>query len=226
MKKLFTLCFLALMPLLAMADQSGSCGDNLTWTYTESTQTLAISGSGAMYDYTMDTPWNTHIEQIQTIEIGEGVTSIGVGAFVLCSVATSASIPNSVTKIDNGAFTACAALTSITIPANVTSIGNDAFMGCLSLATINVGATTPPALGSQAFEMISDNAKIYVPAGTADAYKAAAGWSNYASMIEDDSAMHTLTLNGDNQSGSEPLKVIKNGQLFIGNYTVAGQRVR
>lgn len=114
MKKIFTLSILALIPLLAMADdQKGTCGDNLTWTYTESTKTLTIEGTGKMYDYSMEAPWNTHSTSIQTIEIGDGVTSIGQGAFVLCYSMTSVSIPNSVTKIGEGAFTACGALTSI-----------------------------------------------------------------------------------------------------------------
>ena len=40
-------------------------------------------------------------------------------------------IPNSVTSIGEGAFYVCSGLTSITIPNSVTSIGEDAFYGCM-----------------------------------------------------------------------------------------------
>ena len=42
----------------AWADDSGSCGTAVTWSYVESTQTLTISGSGAMTDYNLNNqPW-------------------------------------------------------------------------------------------------------------------------------------------------------------------------
>ena len=227
MKKIFTLSILALMPLLAMADdQKGTCGDNLTWTYTESTKTLTIEGTGKMYDYSMEAPWNTHSTSIQTIEIGDGVTSIGQGAFVLCYSMTSVSIPNSVTKIGEGAFTACGALTSITIPANVSAIDGEAFLGCIYLADIKVEATTPPALQSNVFSNISEDAKIHVPAGTEDAYKTS--WSAYADMIvsSDTGIDNAAEVQRKNSNQAGAVKYMKNGKLFIetnnGKYTVAG----
>lgn len=33
------------------ATYSGTCGDNLTWTFDDETGELVISGTGAMYDY-------------------------------------------------------------------------------------------------------------------------------------------------------------------------------
>ena len=49
MKKL--ILFLALLPMMASADDSGTCGDNLTWTYESATNTLTISGTGNMNNY-------------------------------------------------------------------------------------------------------------------------------------------------------------------------------
>ncbi|MBQ3618681.1 MAG: hypothetical protein II939_11070, partial [Bacteroidales bacterium] len=68
----------------AMAQTSGTCGDNATWTYDEATKTLTISGTGAMSDYPSDNqPWSS-IQDIQTVIIGNGITTIGENAFYKC----------------------------------------------------------------------------------------------------------------------------------------------
>lgn len=39
---------LCLFPAAASADASGTCGENLTWTFSATTGKLTITGSGAM----------------------------------------------------------------------------------------------------------------------------------------------------------------------------------
>ena len=120
-----------LLPMMAMADNSGTCGDNLTWTLVESTGTLTIRGTGAMNDYKYDErPWFYYRNDIVKLIIEEGVTSIGNHAFDGCNGLTSITISNSVTSIGEWAFSACSGLTSITIPNSVTSICDDTFYGC------------------------------------------------------------------------------------------------
>ena len=103
--------------MTAWADESGKCGDNLTWTYVDATKTLTISGTGTMWDYdTGDTPWYySYRSTIQTIFIQEGVTHIGGRAFQNCFSLTSINIPNSVTSIASRAFEGCGNLTSVHI---------------------------------------------------------------------------------------------------------------
>ena len=138
MKKQFLLFFLALLPMMAMADDSGSCGDNVTWTYTESTKTLTIQGSGAMYDFDNQLLWFWESYDVKTIVIGDGVTTIGNNAFTGCFGLTSVIIPNSVTSIGNRAFANCHGLTSIIIPSSVTNIDEEAFWDALNLTSIIV----------------------------------------------------------------------------------------
>ncbi len=119
-QKLLTL-FLALAASVGtLFAQSGTCGDNLTWTL--SSGTLTISGSGAMTDYTYDaelnnvnTPWYSYRSSITSVDISYSVTSIGEYAFYECSTLTSITIPNSITSIRANAFGGCSRLTSVHI---------------------------------------------------------------------------------------------------------------
>jgi len=93
-------------------------------------------------------------------------------------------IPNTVTNISNEAFATYSALTSITIPASVTSIGDNVFDGCESLTAVMMQSATPPTLNQWVFDSCPA-LTIYVPTGTAAAYKAAENWSSYKERIEE-----------------------------------------
>ena len=152
MKKQLLLFISMLLPLVAMADDSGSCGTNVTYTYVSSTNTLTIQGSGAMTDYyrSSDVPWHFYRTDIKTVVIKDGVTSIGNFAFSGCTGLTSIEIPNSVTTIVNYAFSGCTGLTSIEIPNSVTTIVNYAFSGCTGLTSIEI-PNSVTSIGVQAF---------------------------------------------------------------------------
>lgn len=75
-----------------------------------------------------------------------------------------------------------ASLETIYIGSSVSTI-KDSFTSCPKLANIYVKATAVPVL-SGSFDAIPTDAKIYVPRESVDAYKSAAGWSDYASAIE------------------------------------------
>ena len=119
---------------------------------------------------------------LTSVNIPNSVTTIGDNAFRGCNGLTSVTIPNSVTSIDGSAFESCSGLTSVTIPNSVTSIGSYAFSGCSGLTSVTIHATTPPSLGSSAFNN-TNNCPIYVPAESLDAYKTAGNWSSLASRI-------------------------------------------
>ena len=130
--------FVQALPIASAAEvtDSGSCGENLTWTL-NTDGLLTISGTGEMKDY-INAPWNGLVDKINCVVIRNGVTSIGDGAFKGCTGLTSITIPDSVTSIGDSAFFDCTGLTSITIPDSVTSIGSHAFHGCTGLTSITI----------------------------------------------------------------------------------------
>lgn len=162
MKKILFLFLLILIPMIAFADKSGSCGKNVKWKYVESTQTLTIFGNGDMknYDYRKTAPWKKF--DIQNIIIENGLTSIGEYAFYECFGLTSITIPNSVTSIGGCAFSYCSNLTSITIPNSVTSIGFYAFNKCSSLTSITI-PNSVTSIGEAAFEDCSGLTSVTIP---------------------------------------------------------------
>ena len=165
LKKLLLL-LVAMLPMVASADDSGTCGDNLTWAYTESTKTLTIEGTGEMYNYEslLSCPWYYLRSLIEKVIILDGVKNIGGGAFVDCSSLVSVSISNSVESIDVCAFYRCSALTSVTIPNSVTNIGNYAFYRCSSLTSITI-PNSVTSIGKYAFSGCSGLTSVTIPSG-------------------------------------------------------------
>ena len=154
---------------------SGTCGadgDNLTWVLTGD-GTLTISGSGKMKDYSYsdqngtyhtNAPWGTSWNQITTVVMEPGVTSIGRYAFYGCSSLTSVTIPEGVTNIGEHAFQGCSSLTSVTIPEGVVSIGGDAFSDCRSLTSMTIPESVT-SIGNGTFWDCSSLTSVTIPDG-------------------------------------------------------------
>ena len=111
----FKTLFVAILVIFATTTNaetySGTCGTNVNWSLDTETGLLKITGTGAM----TGNPWKSYNSSIKSVEIAEGVTSIGSDAFYNCSGLTSVTIPNSVTSIKSWAFDGCEGLTRVYI---------------------------------------------------------------------------------------------------------------
>lgn len=147
----------SIMPfsLSANAAESGYCGENVTWQYDSQTNTLTISGTGAMGEFDMGAyPWNDYSEEIQTVIICDGVTKITGYAFGLLTNLTNITISDSVTYIAYYAFYNCDSLFSIVLPDGVTSIDPFAFSYCTNLGYITIPKSVT-MIADSAFEFSS-----------------------------------------------------------------------
>ncbi len=92
--------------IFASAASSGTCGDNVTWTF-DGAGTLTISGTGDMKDYLLlGAPWYSFKSSIKNVVIKSGVTSVGNASFFGCSL-ESIFIPKTVKPIKIMAFVYC-----------------------------------------------------------------------------------------------------------------------
>lgn len=130
----------------------------------------------------IDTNSFAECPNLSALTIGSGVTEIGEGAFSGdSSITNDLNLPN-VTKINTAAFQGCSSLNSVNIGSGVTRIQGSAFRGCSGLTSITVNATTPPTLGSMAFDGSTCN--IYVPAASVETYKTTYGWSTFSDRLQ------------------------------------------
>ena len=144
----------------------GSLGSNCTWNYNPSTGVLSINGTGSMPNYqAQSSRWFSN-DEISSIVIGEGVTSVGSYTFAYDSN-----------------------LATLTLPSTLTSIGSNAFYGSPYISTIY--AKSVPTFGTNAFDSrVLSYCTVYASnADVARAYRQA-GFSN----VLDESSIFTIYL--------------------------------
>lgn len=170
---------------------SNKCGDNITWSYENNT--LTLTGTGEMYDYSLDNttskttvPWYNAFTHVKRIVVGEGITGIGDYAFFRFQKLESVSLPSSLKSIgdrsfmfstlkyidfpDNletigeEAFCMCESLTDFTFPDSVTAVGTEAFNNCISLRNVTIPATVTD-WGAYVFERCSVLRKVTIEEG-------------------------------------------------------------
>ena len=146
----------------------------------------------------------------------------------------SVSIPESVThngveykvtEISEGAFQNNTSLTEVKIPASITSIGPKAFAGCKNLQEITINIIVPINLSiisargytraesGDVFEGVNkETCILYVPEGSVDAYKAAAGWKEFKNILPIKTSTRIYGIESD-------------GEVFD-VYSLSGQKVK
>ena len=147
---------------------------------------------------------------LKSIALPEGITTLSRHLFDGCSSLTALTVPNSVTTIEDACFKFCSSLTRLTLGTGVLTIGEQVVGNCDALTTIVSLNTTPPALPASG--LFAGNAAPYysvalrVPADALDAYKRAAWWSMFQTILPlDDDATGIAPVEPHTATGGHPL---------------------
>lgn len=151
---------------------------------------------------------------ITKLTLPNSITKLGRGCFNSCENLETVTLPQNITNLPDFAFNDCKKLSGITLHEGITSLGESCFAGCSSLTSIklpkSINKITGPALygcfencsnlsevtcqwdnldgidvGSDAFDNIFSEARLYIPKGTTEIYKAKEPWSKFKYIIED-----------------------------------------
>lgn len=168
------------MHILAQ-DLNGMCGNNLFWSLDTTSNVLKIKGTGKMTNYMSErhsirskwyiyeAPWLDHSEHIKRIIIGDGVTSIGDGAFNDCYKLVSVSMPKTMKVIGKEAFSGCFNLSSVVIPDSVREMGDMAFGYCSKLSHVKIPSSLEK-IGAYTFRFCSFKRKNFINKSKIDDY--------------------------------------------------------
>ena len=230
---------------------SGSCGTNATWTLNLATGLLTISGTGAISNYTSNSPapWNDYITYISDIVINSGITTLGERCFASCDVETL-NIPASVTQIESQSFLSAKAKKlyygstisnwcAITMGAyNTLPQTQELYINSSKITSLTLPAIA--SLGTKAFMNMKGITSVTIPASLttigADAFS---GCSNLADVYfqgtlaqwcaisfsndqEANPAYNGAALHIDDSDIEGTVMVVKNAITSISNYAFCG----
>ena len=192
MKRLFAFISIALLvglvlgaaPIVASADASGSCGDNITYEYVSETNTVTLTGSGPMTDYTSATksPFYSLRNELTTVVIGEGITTVGAYAFANQSKLTSITLPSTLVSLNKCAFNQCRAVASCNFPEGLTSVAGSACAYWTGMTSLTLPSTLT-AIESGAFSNWQNAVELYIPGSVKYLpINAFAGWTSLTSL--------------------------------------------
>ena len=218
MKKVYILCLIAILPLMASADKVEI--DGIYYNLITKGNVAEVKSNPNFYTGSVIIPTSVNYDGIEY-----SVTSIGSDAFYNCKGLTSIAIPNSITSIGTDAFRNCDNLTfvhisdietwckisfeewanplyyahrlflngeevkDLVIPNSINTIGRYAFWGCSGLTSVTIPKNVT-SIGYYAFRGCSGLTAVYI--SDLEAW-CNIDFANYSNPLSD---AHHLILNG------------------------------
>lgn len=103
-------------------------------------------------------------EKITSIEIPEGILTIGNMAFFKCMNLQGINIPEGIKLIDECCFGDCQSLAEVHFPDSLEEVGRFSFLQCLKLTEISFGDSLT-TIGPGAFQLCASLSKVSIPGG-------------------------------------------------------------
>ncbi len=123
----------------------------------------------------------------------QSVTVIDDFALSGCDNMVALTLPAGLSRVGRHAFQGCKLLGELTLPEAVVEVGANAFADCNALEAVHCPTSEPMKLSCyyDPFTLIGRQAlmTLYVPSGSAEAYRAASVWSGFGQIVEEESGV-------------------------------------
>ena len=139
---------------------SGTCGENVKYTFNSSTGELVISGTGEMYNYGDNDDFDDdyddddydYYDSCDSYDDDDdyGYDDSNNSPFANHKEIKKIVIENGVTTVGNWAFDSCSGATVVTIPDSITTIGKGAFFACRGLEELFIPKSVN-SIGKESF---------------------------------------------------------------------------
>lgn len=118
--------------------ESGTCGENATYSYDADSKTLTISGEGDMFSFedASEFDWSCYKDEVKYITVNSKVTSVGDNAFKDFTSLKEVVLGNNVINVGENAFNGCTKLSLVSSTANSLSFADSSFVDCNERLTI------------------------------------------------------------------------------------------
>ena len=101
-------------------------------------------------------------KHLKSIVIPNSVTSLGCCAFARCPDLKSITLSNKITEIPDSCFSGCGSLEKISLPKSVTEIGPNAFAACSNLTSVSIPKSVTK-ISAKAFDKCFNLREVSVP---------------------------------------------------------------
>ena len=163
MTKPFDLSSAITSDLVLYGTPSDDAGLNVEYSFDAATGTLTFTGTGDMFKFQTanDVPWikGGNAENIKSVVIGEGITSLANNMLAGAKNVTSVTLPSTIKYIGENAFSGSGISGTFVLNDGVQEIGKNAFYNTADLKAIIIPKSVT-AVGYSAFEK-SGLANIY-----------------------------------------------------------------
>lgn len=159
---------LSVVPMrVSAAEKSGTCGENLAWSFSDGRLTITGSGNMTNYNQVNMPPWYSFREKIYYLSLPEGLTAVGDMAFYDCYNLTAVTIPSTVKQIGKLAFCQCRNISILNLNTGLVSIGRSAFEQCWGLRDLRI-PNTVTTIGYHAFYDCEQLRYLTIPASVTE----------------------------------------------------------
>ena len=173
------------------AENEGSCGEDLKWSFSAGTLTITGKGKMANYNETVLAPWYHLRDQIVSVRLPKSLESVGSLAFYDCVNLKAISIPEGTAKIGDKAFYNCKGLLMVNLPNRLKEIGRSAFYNCEKLCSVSIPDTVE-IISDKAFFLCRNIVSIVIPEQVATLGKQAFAYCENLLRVEIKAPIQTV----------------------------------